>query len=239
MNTRLDTWLVSNEGLRSRSQSKDVITRGLVSVNGETVTKASYRVKRDDIIIVKHKNMFVSRSAHKLLHALDIWDICADKAMCLDIGSSTGGFTEVLLRHGAKKVYAVDVGVNQLHDSLRNDDRVVVCENTDIRDVQFNDVSFNLIVIDVSFISLTHVIPLLSSFLADKGKIVALLKPQFEVGKNFVKKGIVKDTLRVEEVKKEIVALFTHEGFDVKPLVKSPIKGKEGNQEYLLYAQTC
>ncbi|MBD3156416.1 TlyA family rRNA (cytidine-2'-O)-methyltransferase [Candidatus Peregrinibacteria bacterium] len=237
MNTRLDIWLVCNKGLRSRSQSKDFITRGLVSVNGVTATKASYRVKGDDVVTIKNKGMYVSRSARKLLHALDIWDICLDKATCLDIGSSTGGFTEVLLNHRARIVYAVDVGVDQLHDSLRNDTRVVVCENTDIRDVQFNDISFDIIVIDVSFISLTHIIPLLSLFLAEKGTVIALLKPQFEVGKDFVKKGIVKDKARVEEVKKKIVTLFMQEGFDVKPLAKSPIKGKEGNQEYLLYAQ--
>lgn len=237
MNTRLDTWLVCNKVLRSRSQSKDFITRGLVLVNGVTVTKASYRVKCDDTVTVKHKTVYVSRSARKLLYAFNKWDIPVKNAICLDIGSSTGGFTEVLLRNGAQKVYAVDVGVDQLHESLRNDDRVVVCENTDIRDVQFNDVCFDIIVIDVSFISITHIIPLFASFLNHKGEVVALLKPQFEVGKKYLKKGIVKDKNRVEEVKKEIVEIFSKEGFDVSALEKSPVKGKEGNQEYLVFAR--
>lgn len=237
MTTRLDTWLVCNKGLRSRSQSKDFIERGLISVNGKTVKKASYRVKFDDIIVVKHNIVYVSRSARKLLYAIERWNIDVQDKLCLDIGSSTGGFTEVLLRHGAKKVYAVDVGVNQLHESLRHDDRVVVCENTDIRDVKFHDICFDLIVIDVSFISITHIIPLLSKFGDESLEVVALIKPQFEVGKKYLKKGIVQDNQRVQEIKDMIKKHFSGEGFAVQGIEKSSLKGKEGNQEYLLYAK--
>jgi 23S rRNA (cytidine1920-2'-O)/16S rRNA (cytidine1409-2'-O)-methyltransferase len=238
MNTRLDTFLVEQKGIASREKAKQLILDGKVVINGVAAKKASQKVKENDEVKMEDTYIYVSRSAHKLLAAIENWDIKAEGKTCLDIGSSTGGFTEVLLQDNAKKVYAVDVGVDQLHESVENDDRVVSMEGKDIRNLTSEDIkeSIEIIVIDVSFISITHIIPLLKKF-GEKGmEVVTLLKPQFEVGKKYLKKGIVKDEQRVEEVKELIAKLFIDEGFDVQPSKKSPVKGKEGNQEYLLYA---
>lgn len=239
MNIRLDTFLVEKKGIASREKAKQLISDGKILINGLPAKKASYNVKEGDEVNVEDTYIYVSRAAHKLIEAMKIWRIEAKMKICLDIGSSTGGFTEVLLQNGARKVYAVDVGVNQLHESVKNDDRVVSIEGKDFRELNKDEIiePVELIVIDVSFISLSHIIPLLGKF-GDKGmEVVALLKPQFEVGKQYLKKGIVNDQGRVEEVKQSTVELFINEGFDVKPYGKSPIKGKEGNQEYLLYAR--
>lgn len=237
MNTRLDTYLTTQKVISSREKAKQLISDGKVFINGDLAKKASQKVSKSDEITVENTHIYVSRSAHKLLKAIKVWNIKVEGKVCLDIGSSTGGFTEVLLENGAKKVYSVDVGMDQLHESLKNNSRVVSMEGQDIRDLNSLDESADLIVIDVSFISLKHIIPLLNKFGSKSFEVLALLKPQFEVGKKYLKKGIVKDENRTEEVKKEIIEMFTEEGFDVQPLEKSPIKGKEGNQEYLIFAR--
>ncbi len=238
MNTRLDTFLVEEKGIASREKAKQLILGGMVFVNGKVAEKSSYSVKDLDEIIVEDSYVYVSRSAHKLLKAIEKWGIEASGKVCLDIGSSTGGFTEVLIKNGAKKVYAVDVGTNQLHYSLKNDGRVISIEGTDIRnlDPACLKEKIDIIVMDVSFISLVHIIPLLEKFGEKSMQVVALIKPQFEVGKKYLKKGIVKDENKVEEVKNLIAKIFEEDGYKVAPLEKSPIKGKEGNQEFLLYA---
>ena len=238
MDIRLDIFLVKWKGVPSREKAKQLITGGKVFVDGFIAKKVSQKINKSSDVTVEDTHIYVSRSAHKLLAAIKIWSIKVADKICLDIGSSTGGFTEVLLREGAQKIYAVDVGVNQLHKSIKSNHRVISIEGKDIRDIDSSHIKdpINLVVIDVSFISLTHIIPLLNEF-GDSGmEVIALLKPQFEVGKKYLKKGIVKNDKKVEEVKKSVSELFVNEGFEIQSPQKSPIKGKEGNQEYLLYA---
>ncbi len=235
MKERIDQLLLAKGMVKSRNQAQSLIEQGSVLVDGKKVEKSSLKVSSESHIEITEIIPFVSRAGQKLTYALQEFHIDVKNLTALDIGSSTGGFTDCLIQHGANKVYAVDVGSNQLDPSLRENKQIIVMEQTDIRNAKISE-KVDIITIDVSFISLTYILPVLQNFLERNGKIIALIKPQFEVGKeNIDKKGIVKDeSLRqkaIENIKKVSLEL----GFTVHHVIESPITGSTGNVEYLIY----
>ena len=234
---RLDV-LMTDKGLaESREKAKATIMSGVVFVGGQRVDKPGTAVPKDAEITVKGgAPEFVSRGGHKLQKALRYFHVDPKEKVCLDCGASTGGFTDCLLKGGAKRVYAVDVGYGQLAWSLRNDPRVVSMERTNIRYVTEEQISekLDLATIDVSFISLKLVMPVIRRLLKDGGEMVCLIKPQFEAGREKVgKKGVVKDPETHVEVLDSFLKNAEEAGFTVAGLTFSPIKGPEGNIEYL------
>ncbi len=237
---RLDVYLTEKGICRSRSAAQQLIGLGGVTVNGKTAVRNSLAVADSDAVEIAELKLpkYVGRGGQKLERALELWAIDLNGKVCLDIGSSTGGFTDCMLQSGAARVFAVDVGSSQLDGKLRADDRVISLEQTDIRDFTFDgyDVeAAEFIGTDVSFISLKLVLPHIYRLLAQYGIAVALIKPQFEAGRgNLSKKGVVRsETVRarcVEEVKQ-----FAEQcGFAVMGTAASPITGGDGNIEYLL-----
>ncbi len=232
---RLDAALFQRELASSREQAQQLIGQGLVYVNGKLADRKSLSVFQQDEITVAHHETVVGRGAYKLQAALEAFGIDLTGKTCLDVGASTGGFTQVMLRAGATKVYAVDVGAGQLASELRADPRVVNLEKTDIRlcngDLWAPMPEFCSI--DVSFISLSLVLP--AAIRCSKGDIVALVKPQFEAGRSAVgKKGIVKNPKDHVRVLEHFCALVPTLGMTLKGLIPSPIRGGEGNVEYLM-----
>lgn len=237
---RLDVYLTENGICRSRSAAQELIKNGGVTVNGKTATKNSLEVSDfDKVETVEEKiQKYVGRGGQKLERAIELWSFDLGGKTCLDIGASTGGFTDCMLQNGAAMVFAVDVGSGQLDERLRADKRVISLEKTDIRGFSFDgyDVqTAEFIGTDVSFISLKLVLPHIYRLLAEGGKAVALIKPQFEAGRGSLsKKGIVRDEkirLRcVEEIKRFAEMC----GFAVIGIENSPITGGDGNVEYLL-----
>ena len=238
---RLDVLLVQRGLSSSRERAKADIMSGLVYVAGQRVDKAGTSVPEDAEIELRGSSLaFVSRGGLKLEKALDTFGVTPNGKICVDCGASTGGFTDCMLKRGAEKVYAIDVGYGQLAWSLRSDERVVVMERTNIRYVTHEQVpdEIQLAVIDVSFISLRIVLPAVKALLAPNGEIVCLIKPQFEAGKEKVgKKGVVRDISVHKEVLRDFVANAEALGFGVKGITFSPIKGPEGNIEYLGWLQ--
>ena len=238
MKERLDVLLVSKGFFDSREKAKRAIMAGLVFIGQERYDKAGTMVPEDADIHVKGDTCpYVSRGGLKLEKSIRTWDLDLEGDVCMDIGSSTGGFTDCMLQNGASKVYALDVGTNQLAYSLRVDPRVVVMEKTNIRDLDTDSFEkLDFISIDVSFISLNLVLPVASRLLKDGGQMVALVKPQFEAGREKVGKGgIVRDKSVHREVVENVVKYA--ENADLRPcgLSYSPITGAKGNIEYLLY----
>lgn len=237
--TRIDRLLVARGLFDSRAKAQDAIAAGLVKAGGKIIAKASEEVASDAAIEATPAHPYVSRGALKLIAALDHFKIDPTGRVCLDIGASTGGFTQVLLERGARQVYAVDVGTAQLHPSLRGDPRIVSLEQTDIRtlDPARFDPKPDLVVIDVSFISLKQVLPAALKLAARPADLIALIKPQFEAGREHLKKGIVRDEAVRQTVCDEIVKSVTSLGAEVRGLMPSPIEGGDGNIEYLISAQ--
>ena len=237
--TRLDALLVSRGLTTSRERARALIMEGKILVDDMPSDKPGRLVGDDVRITMKGENIpYVSRGGLKLKKAVDEFQIDASDMVCMDVGASTGGFTDCLLQHGAKKVYSVDVGYGQLAWQLRNDPRVVVIERTNIRHLEKKKVPdpINLITIDVSFISLKIVVPEALRFLSSSGAIVALIKPQFEVGKGMVGKGgVVKDPGQHKCVISDLCCFFKEQGFNVKGVSDSPILGPKGNKEFLAY----
>lgn len=235
--TRIDRLLVERGLFDSRARAQDAIAAGLVRANGKVVAKASEEVAADAPIEATPAHPYVSRGALKLIAALDHFKIDPKGRICLDIGASTGGFTQVLIERGASKVYAVDVGTAQLHPSLRGDPRIVSLEQTDIRtlDGVKLDPKPDLVVIDVSFISLRLVLPAALQLAGRPAYLIALIKPQFEAGREHLKKGIVRDEAVRQAVCDDIAALVMTEG-QVLGIIPSPIAGGDGNVEYLIGA---
>jgi 23S rRNA (cytidine1920-2'-O)/16S rRNA (cytidine1409-2'-O)-methyltransferase len=235
---RLDVVLVERGLVDTRTKAQSLIMARRVLVNGQFVDKAGANVAADDeVAVAELEHPWVGRGGMKLAHALKEFPINVNEKICADIGASTGGFTDVMLKHGAKKVYAIDVGYGQLDVSLRNDPRVVSREKVNARYLQPEsfDEPIEFVSIDVSFISLKLILPAVAGFL--RGELVALIKPQFEVGKHEVGKGgIVRDDAKRTAAVESVVEFARNEGFDVKGLTESPIKGAEGNIEYLMYA---
>lgn len=236
---RLDTVVVELGFAETRSKASAIIMAGQIFVNGQKETKAGYNVKeKDKIEFIGKKMPFVSRGGYKLEKAMKSFGITLNDCVCMDIGASTGGFTDCMLQCGASKVYSIDVGYGQLAWKLRTDERVVNLERTNFRYLTRETVSeeIDFASIDVSFISLKKILPVLYDFLKDRGQTVALIKPQFEAGKDKVgKKGVVRDEATHKEVILNIVNFAYESGFSVLNLDFSPIRGPEGNIEYLVF----
>ncbi|MCC6713577.1 MAG: TlyA family RNA methyltransferase [Candidatus Dadabacteria bacterium] len=238
---RLDALLVERGLVDTRARARAVIMAGSVFVAGERVDKAGELVKGDAEIVLKGEALkYVSRGGLKLEAALDAFGVDVTGMTAVDIGSSTGGFTDCLLQRGASRVYAIDAGRGQLDWKLRNDPRVVSMEKFNARYLRPEDIGgepVGVAVIDVSFISLTKIIPPAAGALAPGGTLIALIKPQFEVGKGEVGKGgIVRDETKRKEVVDKITAFASGLGMSVKGVVESPITGADGNVEYLVCA---
>ena len=236
---RLDVLLVKKGLASSREKAKAIIMSGIVFVDGQREDKAGSTFDEKQEIIVKGKTLkYVSRGGLKLEKAMKNFDIVLKDKVCMDVGASTGGFTDCMLQNGAVKVYSVDVGHGQLDWKLRNDERVVCMEKTNIRYVTPEDIGIALdfASIDVSFISLRTIMPAVKALLGDKGEVVALIKPQFEAGRDKVgKKGVVRDKEVHLEVINTIINFLMENELNVLGLSYSPIKGPEGNREYLVY----
>lgn len=235
---RLDVEIASRGLVPSREQARAAILAGRVSVGGTVVTKAGANVSQDATIEVVGGPQYVSRGGLKLAGALEVFGIDPVGVRALDVGASTGGFTDCLLQRGAVSVTAVDVGYGQLAWRLRNDERVRVLERTNIRtaDPLLIGGPFDLTVIDVSFIGLVKVLPAVAPLVADGGSVVALVKPQFEAGKGRVgKKGVVRDAAVHRDVLESVVDAATADGWVVKRLGWSPITGPEGNIEFWVW----
>lgn len=236
---RLDILLVEKGIFTSRERAKTSIMAGKIFVDGQRVDKAGEKVSVDAEIIFKGQEIpYVSRGGLKLEKAMKEFGISLENKTCMDIGASTGGFTDCMLQNGAKKVFSIDVGYGQFAWKLRTDPRVVCMERTNIRYVTPDDIGelTDFASIDVSFISLKKIMPATINLLSDKGEVVALIKPQFEAGKEKVgKKGVVRDINVHNEVVKSIVDYLLSQGLNILSLSYSPIKGPEGNIEYLVY----
>ena len=236
---RLDVLLVERNLFESRERAKRIIMTGKVLVDDKKIDKAGTLVNRDcQIRLLGEDIPFVSRGGLKLNKAIDKFKIDLDGKIAADIGASTGGFTDCMLQHGAAKVYAIDVGYGQLAWKLRQDSRVVNMERTNIRNVTRDmiDDDLDFASIDVAFISLDKVLPVAFELLGELGEIVALIKPQFEAGREHVgKKGVVKDKNIHISVIDRVLNVAEEIGFTVQALSFSPIKGPEGNIEYLMH----
>ena len=243
MQKRLDVYLSENNTVKSRSLAASLIKQGSVEVNGRICTKASFAVdENDNIRIIGEMPKYVGRGGLKLEKAMTHFDIELNDKVCMDIGASTGGFTDCMLQNGAVKVFAIDVGRGQLAWKLRQDERVVCMEKTNIRYVLPEDLGepIDFSSIDVSFISLTKVLLPIHNYLRAHGQIVALIKPQFEAGREKVgKKGVVREKSTHIEVIEMVKDYALSIGFDILNLDFSPIRGPEGNIEYLVHLQKC
>ena len=239
MKERLDVLLVNRGLATSREKAKTIIMSGDVFVNGQREDKAGSAFDDKCEITVKgNKLKYVSRGGLKLEKAVNEFDLSFDGLTCMDIGASTGGFTDCMLQNGAVKVYSIDVGHGQLDWKLRNDDRVICMEKTNFRYIKPEDIGdkIDFASCDVSFISLTKILLPARALLKDEGRMVLLIKPQFEAGREKVgKKGVVRDESVHVEVIEKIVRFADICGFDILRLDYSPIKGPEGNIEYLIY----
>ena len=235
--TRLDVAVFEQGYAPSREKAKAIIMAGIVYVNNQKVDKAGFELKEGDVLEVRGKTLqYVSRGGLKLEKAMQEFPITLEGKICMDVGASTGGFTDCMLQNGAVKVYSVDVGYGQLAWKLRTDERVVNLERTNFRYATREQIpdEVDFASVDVSFISLKHILPNLNTFLASDGQAVCLIKPQFEAGKEKVgKKGVVRDLNVHLEVVENVIKLALENGFSVMGLQFSPIKGPEGNIEYL------
>ena len=233
---RLDVYLVEKGLFSTRNKAQTAIKDNAISINGKVVSKPNYDVlDTDEVVILKEANPYVSRGGFKLEKAIKEFNLDFNGKTVLDIGSSTGGFTDCSLKHGAKLVYSVDVGTDQLDKSLLNRDDVVVYEQTNILEVYELPHHIDFIVMDVSFVSIEVILPAVDRFLDDSNGFVCLIKPQFEVGKVHLKNGIVKDRnthIRVIENVRDVLKQYN---MGILKLIPSPILGGSGNKEFLAY----
>lgn len=237
---RLDVVLAARGMTNSRSQSESWIKLGKVTVDGKLATKSGQFVSLDAKIVLNAEVQYVSRAGLKLASVAKILNVYFKDKVVLDVGSSTGGFTDYALKNGAKKVYAVDVGTDQLHPSLKGNKRIELHEKTDIRDFYIKHETPDIIVIDVSFISLREILPHLVNFLSNKDtQIVAMVKPQFEAGKDQTNKGIIKNDAMRRQILKDF-ELWAKQYFVIQDKRDSDVAGAKGNQErfYLLQSTT-
>ncbi len=236
---RLDLYLFENGFTESREKAKALIMSGIVYVNDQKELKPGRDIKCDDIVEVRGSTLkYVSRGGLKLEKAMQEFPIDLNDCICMDIGASTGGFTDCMLQNGAKKVYSIDVGYGQLAWKLRSDERVVNLERTNFRYVTHEQIpeEIDFASVDVSFISLKIILPVMYELLKNDGEAVCLIKPQFEAGREKVgKKGVVRDVNVHTEVIENIVQFASEQKFSVSGLSYSPVKGPEGNIEYLIY----
>jgi 23S rRNA (cytidine1920-2'-O)/16S rRNA (cytidine1409-2'-O)-methyltransferase len=239
MRTRLDSELARRGLADSRERAQRLILAGCVRVDSRPAGKPDLKVDENSHIeVVGVKDQYASRGAYKLAAALDTFAIVVEERLALDVGASSGGFTDLLLRRGARRVFALDVGYGQLALRLRNDPRVVVMERTNIRHVAPRDLEYRpeLVVIDVSFISLKLVLPVVIALAGAPCDIVALIKPQFEVGKGKVGRGgVVRDESQRQQMVDEITDFAAGLGLTIRGVLSSPVTGPAGNQEYLAW----
>jgi len=238
--SRLDVLLVDRGLAESREKAQRMILAGLILVDEQKVEKCGAQVREDVVLrLLGEPSKYVSRGGLKLEGALERFRLNPESKTCLDIGASTGGFTDCLLQHGAGKVFAVDGGTNQLDWKLRNDPRVVVLEKTNARYLTFDRIGepAEMVTIDVSFISVTLILPALVPLLAPAADLVVLVKPQFEVGKGMVGKGgVVRDPALQQEAVAKVSRKLLELGFSQLASMESPILGAEGNREFLVHA---
>ncbi len=236
---RLDSYLVRQGYASGREKAKELLAAGYVTVDGRTVTKASTHIGENNVVCCAAPTAkYVGRGGYKLEKALELVSLSLTGRVCMDVGASTGGFTDCMLQHGATRVYAVDVGHDQLHPTLRADARVVCLEGTDVRSETLRRTvalgSVDMISVDVSFVSLEHVMPAILPYMAPDGACVCLIKPQFEAGKSGIgKHGVVKDQQVHIRVLERLLVAFYQWNMNVKAITFSPITGGEGNIEYL------
>ena len=237
MKERLDVYLHKNGFCESRERAQNRIKAGEVSVNGTPVTKCGAQVCEEDTVTLTGEGMrYVSRAGDKLAAVLSEFSVDLNGLTCIDAGASTGGFTDCMLQNGAAKVFAIDVGTDQLHPSLRSNPKVVSMEQTDIRDVTSEELGgeADFLAADVSFVSLTKVLPSMVSLVRTGGRLACLIKPQFEAGREWIgKNGIVKDRKVHKNVIKNVLAFATGLGLRIDGVTRSPIQGGSGNIEYL------
>lgn len=235
---RLDVLIAERQYAESRSLAQRLVMAGQVRVNGQVEMRPSVYIDEDSQIEIEKGPQFVSRGGEKLLGALEAFDLLNLKGMvCADVGASTGGFTDCLLQHGAQKVYAIDVGYGILHWKLRNDPRVIVMERTNARAVHELPEAVQLITIDASFISLRIILPIVKKwFSPEGGRVVALIKPQFEAGRKDAARGegVIRDPAIHQKVIEEIVIFSKQEGYGIEGLARSPLVGPKGNVEFLI-----
>lgn len=237
---RLDV-LVTNLGLaKSRTEAQNLIREGKIFVNNQKEDKPGTTIKEDSLVELRgEKQKYVSRGGYKLEKAINIWNLDLNDKVCMDVGSSTGGFTDCMLQNGARKVYSIDVGTGQLDWSLRNNEKVVVLEQTNARYIDketINNDKIDFVSMDVSFISITKILPAIYSIIDEDTVFISLLKPQFEAEKEEVEKGgIIKDKKTHEKIILNVVKYAKTSKFDIIDLSYSPIKGPSGNIEYLMY----
>ena len=231
-NMRLDLFLVEKGYFKTRSKAKLALDEKQVLVNGK-IEKASYDAKEDDLIELININPYVSRGGLKLEGAINSFKLDFNNKIILDIGASTGGFTDCSLKHGAKLVYAVDVGTNQLDETLKNDKRVISFEKTNIKDIDHFDNEIDYLVMDVSFVSIEHLLPSINHFINDNNALITLIKPQFELGQINMKNGIVKDKKLHLKVLNNVFEELKKYNLGIYKLIESPILGGSGNKEFL------
>ncbi len=232
---RLDLYLTSNGYFKTRSRAQNEIKAGHVLVNSK-VEKASYQVLEDDKIELINLIPYVSRGGLKLEKAIKVFNLDFNDKVVLDIGASTGGFTDCALKNGAKRVYAVDVGYNQLDETLKCDSRVISLENTNILDTDIKE-KIDFLVMDVSFVSILHLVSAIKKYLTDNNKLVCLIKPEFE-SKELNKKGIIKDKKAHMEILNNVYRSLAENGLFINELDYSPIKGGSGNIEFISIIET-
>lgn len=240
---RLDVLLIEKGLVPSRQRGCALIMAGKILVNDQRIDKPGALISKDDDIVLKGTDIpYVGRGGLKLEEALKSFKLKVDGFVCLDVGASTGGFTDCLLQHGASCIFAVDVGYGQLDWKLRQDPRVVIIERTNIRNMPAGALPqlVDFVTIDVSFISLKIVVPSVIKFLKQDFGIIALIKPQFEVGKGKVGKGgVVRDSNLHNEVIKDLTEFFNKTGLKCEPVIPSPISGSKGNKEFLILIYPC
>lgn len=243
---RLDAELVRRGLARSRAQAQEALVDGRVLIDGRPATKAGMRIGPGARLVIRDADPWVARSAHKLVAALDAFSIPVAGELCLDVGASTGGFTQVLLARGARRVIALDVGHGQLVVELREDPRVSVVEGANARELDPDRLAHwagaaaapRVAVVDVSFIPLGLVLPAVAGVLASGGHVVALIKPQFEVGRVRVRDGLVRERSARHDATRGVLTAARSAGLGIRGLVDSPIPGSSGNREYLTWLTT-
>ncbi len=236
---RIDALLVDRQFFDTREKAKRALMSGIIYVNSQLIDKPGMKVKVDSDIEIRGKALpYVSRGGLKIEKAIREYGIDLQSLTCMDVGASTGGFTDCMIQSGAKKVYAVDVGYGQLDWKLRQDERVVCMERTNVRYLKREDIKdeIDFVSVDVSFISLRIVLPVVKELLKEKGKTIFLIKPQFEAGRQKVgRRGVVREKEVHREVIEEILNFVIEMGLSIKGITYSPIKGPKGNIEFLVY----
>jgi 23S rRNA (cytidine1920-2'-O)/16S rRNA (cytidine1409-2'-O)-methyltransferase len=237
---RVDVYLAAAGYTQSRKKAQDLIDAGVVKIDGVTVKKSSLVINEsvEHNVVIEQPFLYVSRGGVKLEAALNVFKINVNRKKALDVGASTGGFTDCLLKRGAKEVYAIDAGIGQLHESLRNDERVHSIEHFNARELNpsITDGACDVAVADVSFISQTYIIAQIASCLSEGASFISLIKPQFEAGRAALgKNGVVTNSAYRFLAAKRVISFAVENGFDCVGLIRSPIEGGDGNVEYLAH----